>query len=84
MVALQEGVPIIPVAVHGSQYWRLGNFAPISFAWGMPLELDGIVKGGRGYREASRLLETELRRLWEFLVEMHRLGRPENATPPAP
>lgn len=82
MVALQERVPIIPVAVHGSQFWRLGNFAPISFAWGTPLELGGIAKGGRGYREASRLLEAELRRLWEFLVEMHRLGRPENATPP--
>jgi 1-acyl-sn-glycerol-3-phosphate acyltransferase len=83
MVALQEGVPIVPVAVHGSQFWRLGNFAPISLAWGVPLELDGLPKGGRGYKEASRLLEMEIRRLWEFLVDMHRLGRPERATPPS-
>jgi 1-acyl-sn-glycerol-3-phosphate acyltransferase len=81
MVAIQEDVPIVPVAVHGSQTWRLGNFAPISVAWGVPMSLDGLPKGGRGYREASRLVEAEIRRLWEFLVDMHRLGRPPG-TPP--
>ena len=39
MVALQEGVPVVPVAVHGSQTWRLGNFHPVSIAWGEPLTL---------------------------------------------
>ena len=82
MVAIQEGVPIVPAAVHGSHDWRLGSFAPVSVAWGEPLRLDGLPKGGRGYREASRLLEAEIRRLWEFLVDMHRLGRPRDATPP--
>ena len=28
MVAINEDVPLIPVAIHGSQTWRLGNFAP--------------------------------------------------------
>ena len=81
MVALQEDVPIVPVAVHGSQAWRPGNFAPISIAWGTPMRFEGLPKGGKGYREASRVLEAEIHRLWAFLVEMHRLGRPD-AIPP--
>ena len=82
MVALQEVVPVIPAAVHGSQTWRFGNFHPVSIAWGEPLLFDGLPRGGRGYREASLEIERRIRRLWEFLVEMHRLGRP-HAVPPA-
>jgi 1-acyl-sn-glycerol-3-phosphate acyltransferase len=83
MVALQEGVPIVPVAVHGSHSWRPGNFHPVSIAWGTPMTFDGLPKGGRGYREASELVRVEIRRLWEWLVEQHELGRPRGATPPA-
>ena len=39
MVALQEGVPILPVAIHGSQVWRLGGFQPVSIAWGEAMAL---------------------------------------------
>ena len=83
MVALQEGVPVVPVAVHGSQTWKPGNFHPVSIAWGEPMNFDGLPKGGRGYREASALVQAEIRRLWEWLVEQHELGRPRGATPPA-
>lgn len=82
MVALQEDVPIVPAAVHGSLAWRLGNFAPVSIAWGEPIRFDGLPRNGKGYREASHELEREIRRLWDWLVEMHALGRPR-ATPPA-
>ena len=82
MVALQEGVPIVPVAVHGSQTWKPGNFHPVSVAWGMPMSFDGLPKGGRGYREASELLQAEIRKLFDWLVEQHELGRPRGATPP--
>jgi len=82
MVALQEGVPIVPVAVYGSHEWRPGNFHPVSVAWGVPMTFDGLPKGGRGYREASELVRVEIRRLWEWLVEQHELGRPRGATPP--
>ncbi len=81
MVALQEGVPIVPVAVHGSQTWRPGNFHPVSIAWGAPLVLEGLPKGGRGYKEASVEVERRIHGLWAFLVEMHALGRPA-AEPP--
>jgi len=82
MVALQEGAPIVPVAVHGSQTWRPGNFHPVSIAWGEPLVLEGLPKGGRGYREASAVVEQRIRGLWDFLVDMHAVGRPDAAPPP--
>jgi 1-acyl-sn-glycerol-3-phosphate acyltransferase len=82
MVALQEDAPIVPAAVHGSQTWRPGNFHPVSLAWGEPLRFDGLPRNGRGYKEASRVLEGEIRRLWEWLVEVHELGRPARALPP--
>jgi len=83
MVAINEAVPVIPVALHGSQTWRLGNFAPVSVAWGQPMVFEGLPRGGKGYREASLEIEREIRELWEWLVELHELGRPRNATPPA-
>jgi 1-acyl-sn-glycerol-3-phosphate acyltransferase len=82
MVAIQAGVPVVPVAVHGTQRWRVGNWAPVSLAWGTPLTLDDLPKGGRGYREGSARIEAELRRLWEWLVDVHAQGRPRGLTPP--
>ena len=83
MVAINEDVPVVPVAVHGSQTWKLGNFHPVSLAWGTPLSFDGLPRGGKGYKEASAEIEREVRRLWEWLVHLHDLGRPRHATPPA-
>jgi 1-acyl-sn-glycerol-3-phosphate acyltransferase len=82
MVALQEGVPVVPAAIHGSQFWRLGNFHPVSIAWGEPMGFDGLPRSGKGYREASRLIQEEIHRLWRFLVDLHELGRPAVAVPP--
>ena len=82
MVAINEAVPIVPAAIHGSFEWRLGNFRPVSVAFGEPMHFDGLPRGGRGYREASLELEKKLRELWEWLVGIHELGRPRDATPP--
>jgi 1-acyl-sn-glycerol-3-phosphate acyltransferase len=82
MVAITEGVPIVPAAIHGSFDWRLGNFRPVTIAFGEPMDFDGLPRGGRGYREASTELERKLRELWGWLGDMHRLGRPQGATPP--
>jgi 1-acyl-sn-glycerol-3-phosphate acyltransferase len=81
MVALQEDVPIVPVAVHGSQTWRPGNFHPVSIAWGEPIRFRGLPQGGKGYKEASAVLQAKILELWEFLVEMHALGRPDGVPP---
>jgi 1-acyl-sn-glycerol-3-phosphate acyltransferase len=82
MVALQEGVPIVPAAIYGSLEWKPGNYHPISVAWGEPLRFDGLPKGGKGYREASDHVQAKLQELHSWLREMHELGRPRHATPP--
>lgn len=82
MVALQEDVPVICAAIHGSQHWRLGNFSPVSIAWSEPMRFDGLPRGGKGYREASELIEQELHRLWAWLRDLHEAGRPRVAVPP--
>ena len=83
MVALQEGVPIVPAAIYGSHEWKPGNYHPISVAWGEPLRFDSLPKGGKGYREASDHVQAKLQELHSWLREMHELGRPRHATPPA-
>jgi 1-acyl-sn-glycerol-3-phosphate acyltransferase len=83
MVALQERVPVVPAAIHGSQFWKPGNFEPVSVAWGRPLYFDGLPTGGKGYREASVEIQREIHGLWRFLVDAHALGRPRHAIPPA-
>jgi 1-acyl-sn-glycerol-3-phosphate acyltransferase len=82
MVAITEGVPLVPVALHGSQSWKLGNFAHVSVAWGEPLTFDGLPRGGRGYKEASLEIERKLHELWSWLVDLHDAGRPRDAVPP--
>jgi 1-acyl-sn-glycerol-3-phosphate acyltransferase len=83
MVAITEQAPLIPAAIHGSQTWRIGNFHPVSVAWGEPMTFEGLPRGGRGYKEASLEVERKIRELWEWLRELHELGRPREATPPA-
>ena len=82
MVALQEDVPVVCAAIHGSQHWKPGNFAPVSIAWGEPMRFDGLPRGGKGYREASAQIEAELYRLWAWLRDLHEAGRPRVAVPP--
>ena len=82
MVALQEDVPVVCGAIHGSQRWKVGNFAPVSIAWGEPMRFEGLPRGGKGYREASQQIEDELHRLWSWLRDLHEAGRPRVAVPP--
>lgn len=82
MVALNESVPVIPAAIHGSQTWEPWNAHPVSIIFGEPMRFDGLPAGSKGYREASAQLEAELRRLWEWLVAQHEAGRPRRVTLP--
>ena len=82
MVALQEDVPVVPAAIYGSQFWKPGNFHPVSIAWGEPMRFEGIPRSGKGYREGSALIQDEIHRLWRWLGGLHENGRPDYATPP--
>jgi 1-acyl-sn-glycerol-3-phosphate acyltransferase len=83
LIAVQEQVPVVCGAIEGSQRWKLGNFEPVSIAFGEPLDLSGHPRNSQGYRAGSREIQAELRRLWEFLVATQEQGRPRVAIPPA-
>ena len=82
MVALNENVPVVCGAIHGSQYWKVSNLAPVSIVWGEPMRFEGMPSGSKGYREASEQIRAELYRLWSWLVDLHAAGRPRNVTLP--
>ena len=82
MVASQEHVPVIPIAIYGTQFWKPGNFAPCSVAFGEPVTFEGLPKGGRGYKEATAEVERRINVLFDWLAEIHRQGRPKGAVPP--
>jgi 1-acyl-sn-glycerol-3-phosphate acyltransferase len=83
MIAVQEGVPVVCCAIEGTQDWRVGGFQPISIAFGEPFSLAELTRNSRGYREGAAEIQSEIRRLWQFLVRTHELGRPLVATPPS-
>ena len=82
MIAIQENVPVVPVAVYGTQFWKPGNFAPCSVAFGEPLRFDGLPKGGKGYKEATAEIEQRIHTLFDWLADVHAQGRPKGLVPP--
>ncbi len=82
MVALQEDVPVVPVGIYGTQFWRIGNFAPCSIADGEPLRFEGLPKNGRGYKEATVEIERRIHLLFDWLADVHLRGRPRGLVPP--
>jgi 1-acyl-sn-glycerol-3-phosphate acyltransferase len=82
MAALQEDVPVICAAIHGSQTWKPGNFHPVSIAYGEPMRFRDLPVNAKGYRAASHEIQAELHRLWAWLRDLHAAGRPRHAIPP--
>ena len=82
MVAIQESVPVVPMAVYGTPAWKIGNFAPCSLAVGQPFMLEGLPKGGRGYKEGTVEIERRINVLFDWLGEVHARGRPRGEVPP--
>jgi 1-acyl-sn-glycerol-3-phosphate acyltransferase len=82
MVAIQEDVSVLPAAIYGTQFWHPWNLAPCSVAFGHPIDFSGLPKNGRGYREATAVVEQTIHRLFDWLVEVHAQGRPKGLTPP--
>jgi 1-acyl-sn-glycerol-3-phosphate acyltransferase len=84
MVAIQEHVPVVPIAVHGTQRWRFGNFAPCTVAVGEPVlfDRDGA-PAGKAYRDASAEIERRINVLYDWLAELGAGGDSRAAVPPA-
>jgi 1-acyl-sn-glycerol-3-phosphate acyltransferase len=82
MIALQESVPVVPIAIYGTQFWKPGNRAPVSVAFGEPVRFDGLQKNGRGYKEATAEIERRINVLFDWLVELHERDRSSGSEPP--
>jgi 1-acyl-sn-glycerol-3-phosphate acyltransferase len=87
MVAIQEDVPVIPVAIYGTQFWKVGDWSRCSVAFGEPLRFEGLPKGGKGYKQATIEIERRINVLFDWLAELHAQGRDAqggagSATPP--
>jgi 1-acyl-sn-glycerol-3-phosphate acyltransferase len=76
MIALQEGVPIIPCGVY-SFGWTRKNHQSCAIVWGDPIDLSTVPKSGRGYKRAAELVGDELRHLWRQAGEAIAAGFPE-------
>ena len=80
MVALQEDVPVLPVAIHGTRVLETLDFHPVAVAW-KPILSTGCPRR-QGLPEAAGPIEHEIRRLWDWLVDVHAKGRPTQLTVP--
>ena len=76
MVAMQEGVPVIPVGIDAFG-WSLRNPRPFAVAIGEPMDLGGFPGNGRGYKEAAGIVEAELVRLWRLAAQAVADGLPD-------
>jgi 1-acyl-sn-glycerol-3-phosphate acyltransferase len=75
MIALQEGVPVVPCGVY-SFGWTRRNRMPCAVVWGDPLDLTGLPRSGRGYRQAADIVGKEILRLWRLAGEAVAAGFP--------
>src|SRR5207253_1627574 len=76
MIAIQEGVPILPCGLD-SFGWTLGNRRRCALVWGEPIDLEGLPRNGRGYKEGAAIVEAEINRLWRQASEAVAAGLPE-------
>jgi 1-acyl-sn-glycerol-3-phosphate acyltransferase len=76
MIAMQEGVPIVPVGVDTFR-WSMKNPRPCAVVWGEPMWLDDLPRTGKGYKEGAARLEIEITKLWRLAAEAVAAGLPK-------
>lgn len=76
MIAIQEEVPLVPCGIDTFQ-WSMRNRRPCALVWGEPIDLSGLPRNGRGYKEGARIVDAEILRLWRQAAEAVIDGFPE-------
>jgi 1-acyl-sn-glycerol-3-phosphate acyltransferase len=76
MIALQEEAPIVPCGVY-SFGWSRRNRMPSAVVWGEPIDVSGLPRSGRGYREAADIVRAEVLRLWRLAGDAVSSGFPD-------
>jgi 1-acyl-sn-glycerol-3-phosphate acyltransferase len=78
MVAIQESVPVLPVALYGTQFWKATDWSRCSLAFGEPVRFDDMPKGGKGYKQATVEIDRRINVLFDWLAT----SPPPGAAPP--
>jgi 1-acyl-sn-glycerol-3-phosphate acyltransferase len=76
MIAIQEEAPVVPCGLDTFQ-WSLRNRRPSAIVWGEPIDLSGLPKNGRGYKEGARIVDEAILSLWRQAAEAVAAGLPE-------
>jgi 1-acyl-sn-glycerol-3-phosphate acyltransferase len=75
MIAMQEGVPVIPLGLDTFQ-WSLRNRRACAIVWGEPMQVDDLSRNRKGYAEAGERVGAEIVRLWRQAVAASDAGLP--------
>jgi 1-acyl-sn-glycerol-3-phosphate acyltransferase len=76
MIAMQEGVPVIPLGLD-TFHWSLRNRRKCAVVWGEPMRVDDLPRNRKGYAEAGERVGEEIVRLWRQAVAACEAGLPE-------
>lgn len=63
MIAVQEEAPVVPCGIDTFQ-WSLRNRRRCAVVWGEPLDLSGLPKNGKGYKEGAAVIDDAILGLW--------------------
>ena len=75
MVAMQEGVPVIPLGLDTFR-WSVRNRRLCAVVWGEPMTIDDLPRNRKGYAEAADRVGEEIARLWRQAVAACEAGLP--------
>ena len=74
-LALESGVPVTPVAIHGSEHVRELRFPKVTIQYGRPLLFEKVERPDRDQCErASQLVFDRIHEMYEALREHGRQG----------
>ena len=76
MIAIQEGVPAVPCGLDTFQ-WSLRNPRTCALVWGEPIDLTGLPRSGKGYKEGAAIVDQAILGLWRQAAQAVVDGLPE-------
>ena len=69
MIAMQEGVPVVPCAVETFKWNAKTNRRACAVVWGYPIETENFSRDRAGYDELTELVRSEIFKLWRLGCE---------------
>jgi hypothetical protein len=76
MIAIQESVPLVPCGLDTFQ-WSLRNRRKCALVWGEPIDLSGLSRNAKGYKEGAAVADEAILGLWRQAAEAVVAGLPE-------